>query len=47
MKWEVKLYIAGQVFSEEVIARDHNDAKKTEVERNTTAKVVSVNAKFK
>jgi nucleoside 2-deoxyribosyltransferase len=46
MKWEVKLYIAGQVFSEEVIARNHNDAKKTALARNPTATVVSVNAKF-
>ena len=31
---------------EEVIARDHNDAKKTALARNPTATVVSVNAKF-
>jgi hypothetical protein len=46
MKWEVKLYIAGQVFVEEVIARDPNDAKKTALARNPTANVVGVNAKF-
>jgi len=46
MKWEVKLYIAGQVFTEEVIARDPNDAKKTALARNPTATIVSVNVSF-
>ena len=46
MKWEVKLYVAGQVFTEEVIARDPNDAKKTALARNPTAKVVSMTAVF-
>ena len=46
MKWEVKLYVAGQVFTEEVIARDPNDAKKTALARNPTATIVGVNAKF-
>ncbi len=46
MKCEVKLYVSGNVFSEVVIAKDYNDAKKTALARNPTAKVVSVNAVF-
>tara|TARA_Y100001936_G_scaffold139836_1_gene136500 strand:- start:605 stop:745 length:141 start_codon:yes stop_codon:yes gene_type:complete len=46
MKWEVKLYVGGQVFSEDVIARNFEDAKVTAIARNPTAKVISVNAKF-
>ena len=43
MKWEVKLYISGKVFSEEVHARDYKDAKETALARNPTARVVGVN----
>jgi hypothetical protein len=46
VKCEVKLYIAGKVFSEVVIAKDYNDAKITALARNPTAKVVSVSAVF-
>lgn len=46
MKCEVKLYIAGKVFSEIVIAKDYNSAKTTALARNPTAKIVSVNAIF-
>ena len=46
MKCEVKLYIAGKVFSEVVIAKDYNDAKTTALARNPTAKIVSVSAIF-
>ena len=46
MKCEVKLYIAGKVFSEIVIAKDYNSAKTTALARNPTAKVVSVSAVF-
>ena len=46
MKWEVKLYIGGTIFEEIVIARNMNDARKTALARNPTARVVSVNAKF-
>tara|TARA_B100000902_G_C27318499_1_gene922774 strand:+ start:3503 stop:3649 length:147 start_codon:yes stop_codon:yes gene_type:complete len=43
MTWEVKLYIGGRVFTEQVIARNFNDAKDTALVRNPTARVVSVN----
>ncbi len=46
MKCEVELYVAGTVFKEEVIARNYDDARKTALARNPTARVVSVNAKF-
>ena len=46
MKWEVKLYIAGQVFSEEVIARDYKDAENVALARNPGATIVSVTAIF-
>tara|TARA_B100000902_G_C27040191_1_gene778917 strand:- start:218 stop:364 length:147 start_codon:yes stop_codon:yes gene_type:complete len=42
MDWQVKLYIAGRVFTEQVIARNMNDAKDTALARNPTARVVSV-----
>jgi hypothetical protein len=47
MKCEVKLYIAGKVFTETVEARNYQDAKETALARNPTAKVVGVNAVFK
>mgnify|MGYP001236654472 CR=1 FL=1 len=43
MKWEVKLYVAGKVFMEEVYASNHKDAKLTATARNPTAKVIGVN----
>jgi len=46
MKCEVKLYVAGQTFSEEVHARDYQEAKQVALARNPNATVVSVNAKF-
>ena len=46
MKIEVKLYVAGKVFSEIVEAVNYQDAKQTAIARNPTARVVSVNAKF-
>ena len=46
MRCEVKLYVAGKVFTEEVEAVNYQDAKRTALARNPTAKVVSVNAKF-
>ena len=46
MKCEVKLFKAGTVFSEVVIARDYEDAKKVAIARNPGANIVSVNAKF-
>lgn len=46
MKHVVELYVAGQVFYEEVNARNYEDARKTALARNPTATVISVNAKF-
>ena len=47
MKCEVKLYVAGKVFTETVEARNYQDAKETALARNPNAKVVGVNAVFK
>lgn len=47
MRCEVKLFKAGTVFSEMVIARDYEDAKKVALARNPGANIVSVNAVFK
>ncbi len=46
MLCEVKLYVAGSVFTETVHAKNYDEAKKTALARNPTAKVISVNAKF-
>jgi len=46
MKCEVTLYIAGTIFKEEVIARNYEDARRTALARNPTAKVMSVNVKL-
>jgi hypothetical protein len=46
MRCKVQLYVAGKVFYEEVEARNYEDAKRTAIARNPTAKVVSVNAVF-
>ena len=46
MKCEVKLYVAGKVFTEEVHARDYQEAREVALARNPNAKVVGVNAKF-
>ena len=46
MKWRVELYIGGTVFEEIVIARNMNDARKTALARNPTAKVISCTATF-
>ena len=46
MKCEVKLFKAGTVFKEEVIARDYQDARKVALARNPGATVVGVNAKL-
>jgi len=46
MRCKVQLYIAGKVFEEIVEARNYDDAKKTALARNPTAKVVGVNAVF-
>jgi len=46
MKCEVKLFVAGKVFTEEVHARDYNEARQVAVARNPNARVIGVNAKF-
>ena len=43
MKWEVKLYVSGNTFTEEVIAKDYRDAKQTAEARNPKARVIAVN----
>jgi len=47
MKCQVKLYKAGKVFFEEIIATDYQDAKNVALARNPGAKIVSVTAVFK
>tara|TARA_B100001939_G_C16881278_1_gene591021 strand:- start:106 stop:246 length:141 start_codon:yes stop_codon:yes gene_type:complete len=46
MLHEVKLYVAGRVFIEEVYASNYNEARDVALARNPNATVVSVNAKF-
>ena len=46
MRCKVQLYVAGKVFDEIVEARDYEDAKRTALARNPTAKVVSVTAVY-
>ena len=47
MKYEVKLYVGGKVFTEEVQAVNNQDAKETALARNPTAKVIGVNTVFR
>ena len=47
MKCEVKLYVAGKVFTEQVEAVNYQDARETALARNPKAKVISVTAVFK
>ena len=47
MKWEVKLYVGGKVFTEEVQAVNYRDARETATARNPKAKVIGVNPTFK
>jgi len=46
MRCKVQLYVAGKVFDETVEARDYDDAKRTALARNPSAKVVGVTAVF-
>tara|TARA_B100000427_G_scaffold35426_1_gene25732 strand:- start:568 stop:735 length:168 start_codon:yes stop_codon:yes gene_type:complete len=46
MKCRVQLYVAGTLFSEDVMARDYQEAKQVALARNPNAKVVGVNAVF-
>ena len=47
MKWDVKLYVGGQVFTENVIATNMSNARQTAIARNPTAKIISCTATFK
>jgi|TARA_R100001443_G_scaffold28584_1_gene41784 hypothetical protein len=47
MRCEVKLYVAGTVFNEEVVAKDYQEARQVALARNPNARVISVNAVFK
>ena len=47
MKYEVKLYVAGKVFTEEVQAANYQDAKDTAVARNPKGKVIGVKPVFR
>ena len=46
MKCEVKLYVAGKVYSEIIEAVNYQEAREVAKARNPHAKVVSVTAKF-
>ena len=42
MKWDVKLYVAGSMFVEQVHATNMQDARQTALVRYPTARIVSV-----
>ncbi len=46
MTCEVKLFVAGKVFTETVQARDYQEAKQVALARNPNATVVGVTAVF-
>ena len=46
MKCKVTLFVAGQVFNEEVRAVDYEEAKQVALARNPNARVISVTAVF-
>jgi len=46
MKYEVKLYVGGKVFTEEVHAVNQKDARETAQARNPKARIIGVNVKF-
>ena len=47
MKCDVKLYVAGTVFTETVQARNYQEAREVALVRNPNARVIGVNANFK
>ena len=47
MKWDVKLFVAGSMFVEQVHATNLQDARQTALARNPSARVVSVTVSFK
>tara|TARA_B100000029_G_C17522080_1_gene940294 strand:- start:1483 stop:1632 length:150 start_codon:yes stop_codon:yes gene_type:complete len=46
MKCEVKLYVAGKVYSEIIEARNYQEAREVALVRNPHARVIGVNAQF-
>ena len=44
MKHEVRLFVAGTVFTEEVIARNYDEAREVALARNPNATVLGVTA---
>ena len=47
MKWAVKLYVGGKVFTENVMAINYQDAKDTALVRNPKARFIGANANYK
>jgi hypothetical protein len=47
MKWIVKLWVAGKIFTDEVIATNPKQAIETSKNRNPYARVISVNISFR
>ena len=46
MRCKVQLYVAGQIFTEEVRAVDYREAKQVALARNPNARIVRVTKKF-
>ena len=46
MKVRVQLYVAGKIFTEDVIVVNYADAKITAQARNPTAKIIGLNVVF-
>tara|TARA_R100000742_G_C4242130_1_gene61647 strand:- start:376 stop:522 length:147 start_codon:yes stop_codon:yes gene_type:complete len=44
MKCEVKLYVAGTVFTEKVICRNYDEAREVALARNPNARILGVTA---
>jgi hypothetical protein len=47
MKWIVKLWVGGRIFTDEVIATNPKQAIETSKSRNPYAKIISVNILFR
>ena len=47
MKWDVQMFVGGQLFTEQVRAVSMTDARQTALARNPTARIVSVTVSFK
>ena len=46
MRCQVKLFVAGKVFTEDVHARNYDEASQVAVARNPNARVLGVNARL-